>query len=314
MTETPPASLAEALAVLQTRLPKIGKNATGQVGTRNYGYADLASVSADLLPVLGSLGLSFTCRPTWVTREDGTREFVLAYRLLHTSGERDEGEYPLGGNPSNHQALGSAITYGRRYCLCAVTGAVAEDDDDGHAAYQPAARQPRGRPPARPKDELPRNADGSVSRGQTTDEEKKGAGIMTDDQQGTHNALERRVLGVDSKGRTRNPQGQHSTATPDDDPWYGEPGSGPPPSVRAPRAANVAGEIHAQFKRLGFGDDQRDVRLKVMSTLTGRAITSTNDLTAAQALDVKRFISACKDAGVLAERLLTLQQETPDAS
>jgi ribosomal protein S20 len=56
-------------------------------------------------------------------------------RRLHTSGEKVSGEYPLptGGSP---QALGSAITYARRYCLCAVTGVAADDDDDGAAATE----------------------------------------------------------------------------------------------------------------------------------------------------------------------------------
>jgi hypothetical protein len=62
------------------------------------------------------------------TQFSGDR-FVLAYKLLHVSGESVAGEYPLptGGTP---QALGSAITYGRRYALCAVTGLAPEDDDD----------------------------------------------------------------------------------------------------------------------------------------------------------------------------------------
>jgi hypothetical protein len=254
---------------------------------------------------MGELGLSFSAKPTWVTREDGTREFVLAYTLRHVSGEQDEGEYPLGTNPSNHQAIGSAITYGRRYCLCAITGAVAEHDDDGQAASQAAdapSKRQRGKPPERAAGNLPRNADGSVSRSRTTDAELAATGQMTDAQLRDHGRLER-----DTKGT--GPQGtQRLTETPADDPWYED-----PPAVRPPRASNVAGVIHREFGRLGFGgDDKRPARLKVMSTITRRDITTTNDLTAAEALDVKRLISACRDEGVLAQKLLDLQQETPD--
>jgi hypothetical protein len=130
MTETK--SLAEALAVLMTKLPEIKKSQEAKVKTDkanySYNYADLAQISRALLPILGDLGLSFTAKPTLI---DG--RFVLAYKLLHSSGESEDGEYPLptSGSP---QSVGSAITYARRYCLCAVTGVAPDEDDDGAAA------------------------------------------------------------------------------------------------------------------------------------------------------------------------------------
>jgi hypothetical protein len=142
MTETK--SLAEALAMLQTKLPRIGKANTADVvtqkGSYKYTYANLAQISRALLPILGELGLSFTAKPTTV---DG--RFVLAYKLLHSSGESEPGEYPLptGGTP---QSMGSAITYARRYCLCAVTGVAPDDDDDDGAAAEAEARRPAAQP------------------------------------------------------------------------------------------------------------------------------------------------------------------------
>jgi hypothetical protein len=135
MTETGrPASLAAALAVLQTRLPEVRKGETAVVETQKgrytYNYAGLPAVSRAILPLLGELGLSFVCRPT--LNDSGV--FVLAYGLMHDpSGECVGGQYPLpaGGTP---QAIGSAISYGRRYCLAAITGMVAEDDDDAATA------------------------------------------------------------------------------------------------------------------------------------------------------------------------------------
>lgn len=139
MTET--TNLAQALAILQTRLPKIEKSQTADVPTKNggsykYTYADLAQITRELMPILGELGLSFTARPTMTDDR-----FVLAYKLMHVSGEFESGEYPLPTN-GTPQAVGSAITYARRYCLCAVTG-VAPEDDDG-AAAQAAAERPNG--------------------------------------------------------------------------------------------------------------------------------------------------------------------------
>lgn len=130
----PTPSLAAAISAVQAQLPEIRKGETAEVETKTgrkyrYQYADLADVSKVILPILGRHGLSWITRPTLV---DG--RMVLAYELLHTSGDSRTGEYPLpvDGTP---QELGSAITYARRYALCSVTGvAPAADDDDGAAA------------------------------------------------------------------------------------------------------------------------------------------------------------------------------------
>src|SRR5690606_31859835 len=81
-----------------------------------------------VLPLLGKHGLSFSARPTL----DEAGRFVLAYSLRHESGDSEDGAYPLPttGTP---QQVGSAITYARRYALCAVTGVAADEDDDGNS-------------------------------------------------------------------------------------------------------------------------------------------------------------------------------------
>lgn len=131
------AKLAAALAAVQADLPRVSKSETGEVkGTTkdgkaysyNYSYADLASVSAAIMPLLGKHGLSFTSWPTLTPRG-----FLLRYYLLHESGEQMTGEYPL-PTGATAQQLGSAITYARRYTLCSVTGISPDDDDDAAAA------------------------------------------------------------------------------------------------------------------------------------------------------------------------------------
>jgi hypothetical protein len=131
-------SLAEALAALQARLPRVAKEHTAKVETKTggnykYDYADLTDVSAAVLPVMAALGLSFSACPTML---DG--QFVLDYCLKHTSGESTGGIYPLPDpNRLGPQDLGKAITYARRYSLTAVTGlAPGGDDDDAQAAEQ----------------------------------------------------------------------------------------------------------------------------------------------------------------------------------
>ena len=147
-TEYPP-SLAAALAQLQTQLPRIAKSERADVhtqkGSYSYSYAGLADISAQVLPLLGALGLSFTSAPKF----DPSNRYVLACKLMHASGEYDEGVYllPTGGTP---QSLGSAITYGRRYLLCAMTGIAPDEDDDGAAAEAEAATKGRTAQRAKP--------------------------------------------------------------------------------------------------------------------------------------------------------------------
>ena len=143
MPETQPGTLAAALVQLQARLPHIGKSETAKVPTKtggeySYRYASLSVIHAAIFPLLRELGLLWVCKPD--LREDG--QFVLAYKLEHIeSGESETGEYPLGtGAP---QAIGSAITYGRRYLICCLLGIVPDEDDDG-------AQGTDWKPPAHP--------------------------------------------------------------------------------------------------------------------------------------------------------------------
>lgn len=137
--------LAAALVAFQGDLPHIGKDNTAKVPGRDggrgyeYSYADLATINQTVLPLLAKHGLSWATRPTL----DEQGRFVLAYTLAHVGGDELTGAYPL-GNPGNPQAVGSAITYARRYCICAVTGVAPDEDDDGAAATA-AARQAQDR-------------------------------------------------------------------------------------------------------------------------------------------------------------------------
>jgi hypothetical protein len=127
-------SLIEALLEVQKDLPKIVKGNKVNAGSMKYAYADLTDVTEALMPVLTAHGLVFMAMPT--VTELG---HVLHYRLAHESGQSVDGFYPLPVNVRS-QELGSAITYARRYALCAVTGvAPVGDDDDGAKAQKPNA-------------------------------------------------------------------------------------------------------------------------------------------------------------------------------
>jgi hypothetical protein len=142
-------SLAAALVNLQAELPTVHKGKTARVPTKNggqytYDYADLADVTAAVMPLLVKHGLSFTCLPRRC--DDGVYELVGV--LLHTGGESIDGALPIRG--SDPQAIGSAITYARRYLLGCLTGVVTDDDDDGAAAQAQEGANARQRPAQAP--------------------------------------------------------------------------------------------------------------------------------------------------------------------
>lgn len=128
-------SLTEALVAFQAELPNVAKANEASVASKEgrsykYRYADLTDVSSIVLPLLAKHGMAFTAGPTVL--DDG--RFVLAYSLRH-EGTDDvvAGFYPLPTPNSPPQAIGSAITYARRYALTAVTGVAPGGDDDDAA-------------------------------------------------------------------------------------------------------------------------------------------------------------------------------------
>jgi hypothetical protein len=152
MTETTPA-LNTALAKVQAELPKLERDRTVTVQQKNggeysYSYVTLANLSDAILPLLAKHGLAFAGMHGAGT--DG--KMALLYHLLHESGERLSGEFPISGE-GGIQMIGGRITYARRYCLAAVVGVAADEDDESRleegtrgTAQRAAAPRPAQRP------------------------------------------------------------------------------------------------------------------------------------------------------------------------
>lgn len=144
---TEPKNIDEAILLLQADLPVLTKDKDGQVGNQKTKYADLAQANEQVLTRLNALGVIWVCKPTLLLPD---YRFVLDWELKHVASDTSKsGLYPVKGETPMQQ--GSAITYGRRYALLAVTGVVAEDeDDDGRAAvgHHTAQRATHGRQPA----------------------------------------------------------------------------------------------------------------------------------------------------------------------
>lgn len=158
---TPLEQYVEALAAFQAEMPHVGKDQTATVrsdkGNYSYDYADLTTITETLLPLLVEHGLAWSAVPD--VTEHG---FVLRFRLAHRAGHAEGGCYPL-PDPARAtpQAIGSAITYARRYALCAITGLAPGGDDDDGAKASAASRI--GKPQARTEPTVPSD-DPAVAR------------------------------------------------------------------------------------------------------------------------------------------------------
>jgi len=127
MSEETMGQLAKALAAAQKEIKTAKKDAANPFYKSKY--ATLAGVWDVCREPLSTNGLAVT-QTTDIT-EGGL--VVLITRLIHSSGAEVSSRYPVVPVKNDPQGYGSALTYARRYCLSAIVG-VAADDDDGEAA------------------------------------------------------------------------------------------------------------------------------------------------------------------------------------
>lgn len=120
--------LALALAKAQAELKNAHKDKTNPFF--NSSYADLASVWDACREPLTKNELSVT-QPLSM---DPQGRIILTTILMHSSNEWIASQCPVISKAQDPQAIGSAITYFRRYALSAITGVSPAEDDDGNAA------------------------------------------------------------------------------------------------------------------------------------------------------------------------------------
>jgi hypothetical protein len=118
--------LAGALAKAQGKITGALKDSANPFFKSKY--ADLASVWDACRTALSDNGLAVI----QLTESDDSGVFVVT-TLAHSSGQWMRSRLRLTPKDDSPQAMGSAITYGRRYALAAMVG-VAQVDDDGNAA------------------------------------------------------------------------------------------------------------------------------------------------------------------------------------
>lgn len=118
--------LASALCEAQGEFPILQKRTKAY----NYMYADYAEIKECVQPVLKAHGLLISSSVDW---DIG----VLTMALIHSSGQflscPIKLHYKADGKVNEMQAMGSALTYARRYAICCLLDLAAdkESDDDG---------------------------------------------------------------------------------------------------------------------------------------------------------------------------------------
>lgn len=167
--------IAGALVRAQAKINPVPRTSEGQVAQRVYSYADLAEIRKAIQKPFEEEGLAIVqgakltgLETVKVLRRSGREEIpaeisggrvAVTTLLLHVSGQWAVTTLEAFSRDPFPQAVGSAMTYGRRYGLSGLAGIVPDTDDDG-AGAQPrggeSAAAPRQQPSSPPRSDRPR--------------------------------------------------------------------------------------------------------------------------------------------------------------
>jgi len=161
--------LAAALVRAQTNMGAAVKDSKNPHFRSSY--ASLAAVIHAVVPVLNEQGIAVLQMP-----HHDEQVVQLTTVLLHTSGQMVSSTVgtPL-GKRQDAQAVGSAITYLRRYSLQSIMGLPVEDDDGNAASHRPVTH--RTSTPQRPTSSTPAPKPVSAEDIEAYHRQLKGAGL-----------------------------------------------------------------------------------------------------------------------------------------
>ena len=140
--------IVPALLNAQSEMPAVTKDGTNPHFQSKY--ASLPSIFSACFPVLNKSDL--LCIQSPGVSERGTVRLTTV--LMHKSGQWIAGTLVMPTGKDTAQAVGSALTYARRYSFCAMLGIVADEDDDGNTATGKGGNGPKAGDDADPLDGL----------------------------------------------------------------------------------------------------------------------------------------------------------------
>jgi hypothetical protein len=125
--------VVSALAKARPLFPRLAKNksveVTSERGAYTFAYATLDEILHTVVGPLSTHGLALVCAID--AAPDGA--VLVITRLCHTSGQWLQSQINV-GRPTKLQALGSAITYAKRYTIAGLLAVQADEDDDANGA------------------------------------------------------------------------------------------------------------------------------------------------------------------------------------
>lgn len=154
-TSTEVVELFAALAIAQGKYTDVVKDKKARIdsekGSYGFPYADIASYIEAIRPALTEAKLAVIQAPA-VDQGMAT----VTTRIVHASGQWVEAELSMPIGKPTPQAVGSAITYARRYSLVAMLCLAAEDDDGEQAERGSERRQADDKPAAQDAPRCPK--------------------------------------------------------------------------------------------------------------------------------------------------------------
>ena len=125
-----------AMNRLQPKLPRIAKRGSVDYGSADkkvkFKFSTYEDVDREVRPLLEAEGFSLS----YGTQPLEKGGIIITLTLSHAAGHSRTNSMPLpfdtSGGKNAIQAVGSSLTYGKRYLLCAMLNIVSEgEDDDG---------------------------------------------------------------------------------------------------------------------------------------------------------------------------------------
>ncbi|MEB9630846.1 ERF family protein [Bacillus anthracis] len=158
------AELAKSLVKFNLEVNKIAKDADNPFFKNNY--ATLDTIIDEIRPILSKHGLSIMQIPSG----DG-QNVTLKTLLLHETGEwLESDELTMKPVKNDPQAVGSCITYARRYSLAAFLSLNTGEDDDGNGATYGKSNKPNQKNNG---GQAPNKQQGSVGNGKASEKQMK---------------------------------------------------------------------------------------------------------------------------------------------
>ena len=133
--KTAKAAYHSAMAQCQSKMPEISENGeivvNGQVRSRYAKFEDIVKATK---PLLSEYGFSFSSKSQFTDKN-----VIVSGIVSHAGGHSEETQTVLpfdnSGSKNNVQAVGSSLSYARRYLFCMLFNiTTGGEDDDGNAA------------------------------------------------------------------------------------------------------------------------------------------------------------------------------------